>query len=543
MGRKSKYQIDTVSAPVVYRAGIYLRLSREDGDKFESDSIGSQRTILMNYLNLHTDIEYVDTYSDDGYSGTNFNRPDFQRMWTDLQNRRINCVIVKDLSRFGRDYIDVGNYLERRFPLMDIRFIAVTDNIDSVKQSYDMGFSFKNIFNAQYAKDIQTKVNSSLEAKRQAGDFVGSFASYGYKKDTMDKHKLVIDEYAAEIVRRIFRDYCNGIGQITIAKLLNDENILCPTAYKRSKGLKYHNCNRLRDTSFWTYSTIHHILVNEIYIGTMVQGKSYRKIMKGKSTLKQKEDWIRVENTHPAIIDRETWDKTQRQLSMDTRQNIDFVTGLQKNNHLFAGIIKCGDCKRGMTKNISSKTFYYVCGSNKHYGKCSRHPIKYDTVYHIILTDLNACIKSVHDLQQMIEKHQPVTKDNASDSTKLAIRKAETELSKCQEIKKNLYDDYCNNLLTKQELLSYKEDYSKKEEALKQEIQTLTAKLQKAPETLLKESKWVQELLKYNKIKELDRDIVLKMVHNIYVYENNKIEITYNFTDELDALLNSEFQF
>ncbi|HKM22925.1 MAG TPA: recombinase family protein, partial [Lachnospiraceae bacterium] len=492
-------------------------------------------------INAHTDIEYVDTYSDDGFTGTNFNRPDFQRMWSDLQSQRINCVIVKDLSRFGRDYIDVGNYLERVFPMMNIRFIAISDNIDSLTQAYDMGFLFKNIFNTQYAKDIQTKVNSSLSAKRQSGAFIGSFASYGYKKDSVDKHKLVIDEYPAEIVRRIFHEFCNGTGQITIAKLLNKENVLCPTAYKRSKGLKYHNCNRLRDTSYWTYSTVHRILQSEIYTGTMVQGKSYRKIMKGKATMKPKEEWIRVENTHPAIIDRGTWDKAQMLLSLDTRQNIDVVSGLQQNNHLFAGLIICGDCERAMCKNVSTGIFYYVCGSNKHYGTCSRHTIKYDTVYQIILSDLNACIKSVHDLQQIIEKHKPIKKTESLDGSKLAIQKAEKELSKCQEIKQNLYEDYCNNLLTKQELLSYKENYSKKEEALKLEIQTLTEKIQKTPEILFEESAWIKELLKYKEIKELDRDIVLKMVHNIAVYENKKIVITYNFTDELDTILNSEF--
>lgn len=365
MARKSKYTDNTMTQTKIFSAGIYLRLSREDGDKMESDSIASQRAIIERFLQEHEDIVITDTYIDDGFSGTNFNRPSFRRMEKDWQDKKINCIIVKDLSRFGRDYIDTGNYLERVFPVEDIRFIAINDGYDNLNQQNSdcLMIPVKNVFNGYYAKDIQTKVNASLEAKRQNGEFVGSFACYGYKKDPHDKHKLIIDEYPASIIRRIFKEYAKGKGQLTIAKELNDENILCPCIYKESKGSNYKNGHRLEGTTYWTYGTVHRILRNEMYIGNMVQGKSYRKVMKGKATVKDKKDWVIVKGTHEPIIDKDLWETVQRQFSMDIRQDI--REGMQNNVHLFAGLLICGDCKRAMVKNMTKGVFYYVCASKK----------------------------------------------------------------------------------------------------------------------------------------------------------------------------------
>lgn len=538
MGRKSKYDNSTVSASEIFRAGMYLRLSREDGDKMESDSIASQRAIIEKFIRTHNNIILAETYIDDGFTGTNFNRPDFRRMEQDWKNKQINCIIVKDLSRFGRDYIDMGNYLERVFPTLDIRFIAINDGYDNYNQQDNdtLMVPVKNVFNGYYAKDIQKKVNSSLNQKRQEGLFLGSFTTYGYKRDTQDKHKLVIDEYPASIVRRIFKEYNQGKGQIAIAKALNDENILCPSAYKSSKGLKYKNCNKLNDISYWTYATVHRILLNQMYLGDMVQGKTHRKIMKGKATMNDKKDWVIVKGTHEPIIDKDLWESVQRQFAVDTRQDI--IDGMQNNVHIFAGLIVCADCKRAMSKNKTNKTFYYVCSSNKRYGKCTRHAIKYDVIYNIVLEDLNKCIDSIKDLQHSIESNRPIIKQN-NDSIMLALKHAKSELAKVQRLKKGLYEDYKAELLTQEEYLSYRDDYTTNEKAFLQEVETLEAKSNQTPESFFENSKWIVELLKYKKITKLDRDIVLKMVDSIEVSENNVINITYNFSDELDSILNS----
>ena len=312
----------------LFNVAIYIRLSREDGDKEESDSVGNQRKLLTEYVNKHDDFILYDVYIDDGFTGTNFNRPDFHRMIADIEDNKVNCVVVKDLSRFGRDYIDTGRYLERIFPELNVRFISVTDNIDSMKQAYDMLLPIKNIFNEQYARDISNKVQATVKSKQKAGEFIGAFTSYGYKKSPANKNKLVIDEYASEVVKRVFTMYAQGIGKQSIAKILNAEGILCPSEYKKLNGENYKNCNRLEKTSYWTYSTIKVMLQNEIYIGNMVQGKKHQR-MRSKQRLVEKENWIRVENTHEPIIDRQLWDKVQklltkkhRDIDLETNKNI-----------------------------------------------------------------------------------------------------------------------------------------------------------------------------------------------------------------------------
>lgn len=540
MARKSKYMTSD-NETKFFHVGAYLRLSREDGDKMESDSIHSQKEIIQKFLEEQEDMVLEKTYIDDGVTGTNFNRPQFREMEQDWKNKVIDCIIVKDLSRFGRDYIDTGNYLERIFPMNNIRFISINDGYDNYKQqtSDNLMIPVKNVFNGYYAKDIQTKVNSSLRIKREKGEFIGAFAVYGYKKDIHDKHKLVIDEFASTIVQRIFREYADGVGQMTIAKRLNEEHILCPSAYKESNGLRYRNGNKLNATNYWTYATVHRILKNQMYIGDMVQGKSYRKIMKGKAVMKEEKEWTIVKGTHKPIIDKALWDKVQRQFSVDTRQDI--VEGMQNNVHIFAGLIVCADCKRAMSKNKTNKTFYYVCSTNKRYGKCSRHSIKYDTIYNIILNDLNHCIKCVQNLQKNVEKNKPVTEKN-TDGLILAIKKADSELGKYQRLKQGLYEDYKSELITKEDYIHYRDDYTAKETALKKELEILEQKKRQKPENLLQTSQWISELLKTKRITKLDRDIVQKMIDHIEVSENNQIHITYNFSDELETILHSESQ-
>ena len=373
----------------LFNVAIYIRLSREDGDKEESDSVGNQRKLLTEYVAKKEDFIVYDTYIDDGYSGTNFNRPSFQRMITDIEDGKVNCVVVKDLSRFGRDYIDTGRYLERYFPELGVRFISVTDSIDSMKQAYDMLLPIKNIFNEQYARDISKKIQATVKSKQKAGEFIGAFTSYGYKKSPVNKNKLVIDDYAADVVRRIFSLYIQGYGKQRIAKLLNAEGILCPAEYKKVNGENYKNWNRLESTTYWSYSTINSILHREMYVGNMVQGTKHQR-MRSKQKKMPKEDWIIVENTHEPIIDKETWEKAQSLLKKRTRE-----LDLETNKNIFAGFVKCGDCGRSMAKNMwrradGSKTYSLYCGTYKRIGKeyCTPHTLPMAVLEDIVLGDL-----------------------------------------------------------------------------------------------------------------------------------------------------------
>ena len=524
----------------LFNVAEYIRLSREDGDKVESDSIGNQRKLISDYIKHKNDFVLYDTYIDDGYTGTNFERPGFQRMLADIEEGRINCVIVKDLSRFGRDYIETGRYLERYFPDHDVRFISITDNIDSLKHTYDMLMPIKNIFNEQYARDISKKVHASMATKQRNGEFIGAFASYGYKKSPSDKNRLIVDDYAAHIVRRIFSLYIGGYGKIRIASILNEEGILCPSEYKRLNGDKYRNCNRLDHTFYWTYSTIHNILHNEIYIGNMVQGKTVQHMRK-KAKAQDKADWVIVQGTHQAIIDEAIWDKAQSLLNRRTR-NLD----LNSNVSIFSGFLKCGDCDRALAKKNTvsrndKKTVNYYCGTYVRSGKnyCTPHTIPYAVIERIILDDLRVILQSIDDMQEIIESQERTTFSYQHQGVE-EKRRLELDLQRVKELKKAVYEDYRGNLLSKEDYLSYRKDYEKKESLLKKQLENWKEQEADHAPALL-EAPWVKHLLEMREIEKLDRDIVIEMIHEIKVYENHNIKIIYNFTNELEALFHTTY--
>lgn len=525
----------------LFHTAIYIRLSREDGDKEESDSVGNQRKLLTDFVESKTELLLYDIYVDDGYTGTNFNRPDFQRMIDDIEAGKVTCVVVKDLSRFGRDYIDTGRYLERVFPDLGVRFISVTDNIDSMKQAYDMLLPIKNIFNEQYARDISKKVQTAVKTKQKAGEFIGSFTSYGYKKSPANKNKLIIDEYAANVVRRIFSLYIEGYGKQKIAKILNAEGILCPAEYKKAMGLNYNNPNRLDSTTYWSYSTVNSILHREMYVGNMVQGTKHQR-MRSKQKKVDKDQWIVVENTHEPIIDKETWEKAQRLLGKRTRE-----LDLETNKNIFAGFVKCGDCGRAMAKNMwrradGSKTYSFYCGTYKRNGKelCSPHTLPLKDLEKIILDDLKVIIQNVKDLQELV-KSQSFTASKAKRITDTELMKIKSELERVKRLKKAIYEDYKEELITKEEFLSYREDYQKKEELYFKQIEALETKKKDNVTEDIFELPWLKRLLELRDIKELDRDIIVEMIDEITVYENRKIKIRYNFGDELEHLFSNVY--
>ena len=525
----------------LFNVAIYIRLSREDGDKEESDSVGNQRKLLTEYVAKKDDFILYDVYVDDGYSGTNFNRPSFQRMIADIEDGKVNCVVVKDLSRFGRDYIDTGRYLERYFPELGVRFISVTDSIDSMKQAYDMLLPIKNIFNEQYARDISKKIQATVKSKQKAGEFIGAFTSYGYKKSPVDKNKLVIDDYAADVVRRIFSLYIQGYGKQRIAKLLNAEGILCPAEYKKVNGENYKNCNRLESTTYWSYSTINSILHREMYVGNMVQGTKHQR-MRSKQKKMPKEEWIIVENTHEPIIDKATWEKAQSLLQKRTRE-----LDLETNKNIFAGFVKCGDCGRAMAKNMwrradGSKTYSLYCGTYKRNGKqyCTPHTLPMAVLEDIVLGDLKAIVDSVDNLKELVQS-QSFTASKVKRIADTELSKIKAELERVKRLKKSIYEDYREELISKEEFLSYREDYLKKEELYSKQIEALEEKKKDNVTEDVFETPWLKRLLELKDIETLDRDIVVEMISEIKVYENRKIKITYNFGNELEHLFSSVY--
>lgn len=534
----------------LFHTAVYIRLSKEDGDKIESDSIVNQKKLIAEYIKGKDDFVIYDIYIDDGYTGTNFNRPAFRKMITDIETGSVNCVIVKDLSRFGRDYIDAGRYLERYFPEHNVRFISITDHIDSLNQTYDMLLPIKNIFNEQYARDISGKVHASLTTKQKAGEFIGAFASYGYKKSPINKNKLIIDEYAARIVRRIFRLYIEGYGKIRIAGILNAENIPCPSEYKKLNGENYRNSNCSNNVCHWTYSTINHILYNEMYIGNMVQGKTHQ-YMHGRAKPQDKENWHIIKGTHEPVIDHDTWLKAQTLLKRRTRTSnpetnkksdtkagasINIPIDAKSNVNIFAGFIKCGDCGKALCKKTSNGKIHYYCGTYVRSGSkyCTPHAISYTVLEDIVLRDLRTVLQNIDDLPDIMAK-QASSFNSLKNQTMQSLNPLYDELQKIRKLKKEVYEDYKEHLISKNEYISYHQDYINKEALLTGQLEEIKAASRNTSSDSF-ETLWIKQMTELRKIRNLTRPIIVEMIQEIKIYENNRIAIIYHYSNDSGPL-------
>lgn len=516
----------------MFHAGVYTRASREDGDKIESETLANQRELILNFLEKANDIEVFDFYNDDNYSGTNFERPAFQRMLADARAEKINCIIVKDLSRFGRDYIDVGNYIQRVFPKMKIRFIAVNDNIDSFKKpGYDILMPVKNIFNEQYARDISNKILSTVRSKQQRGKFIGAFASYGYEKNPDDKYKLEIDPYAAEVVKKIYSLFNNGMGKISIAKQLNDEGILCPSEYKKVSGKKYCNSKRLERTNYWTYSTVNNVLKNRIYAGDMVQHRSNYSKFDYSGRIIPANEWIIVENTHEPIIPKNVWEQTQELLKKRGR-----TISFDKPVSLFAGYLVCGDCGRAMSKIVWGDRTCYVCGTYKRCSSklCASHRIEHEVLKDIIITDVNLILSKIEKLNKMIEDREQREKGKELSNKKTKLDELQIQLTKLKEKKKTLYSDYKEGLIDKEDYIEFKKEYDQRIN----DAETLIAKLEEEPESGAgsKENSFISQLKTTSQINDLNRIILSTFYDKIIIYEDKKIELKYKHSQMIEHL-------
>ena len=525
-----------------WKAADYARISREDGDKEESDSIGTQFDIIDDYIAHNDDITFVDRYSDDGWSGTNFDRPDFMRLMEDIKKGKINCVIVKDLSRLGRNYILVGQYLEMIFPMLNIRFISVNDRIDSIKDPASINnalVSFKNVMNDEYCRDISNKVRSSLDRKRSKGEFIGSFASYGYMKDPDDHHHLIVDPVAAEVVKNIFDWFLQGMSIIGIAKRLNHMGIPNPSAYKRQCGLNYkHPAGQL--DSAWPDSSVKRVLKNRLYVGDMVQNKNRTKSYKVQiSVAVPEENWVIVPNTHAAIIDREKFETVQQLLMRDTRTS----PGI---NHvsIFAGYIRCADCLRAMGKKSVAQSYgkyhYYVCQTFRKAGRnlCTKHTIREKLLYDAVLATIQSQIDLAVSMDQLVNdlKSQNVRAAKSSRLEKM-LQLKEEEYEKVSRCRIDLYPDWKAGILSKDEYLSLKAKIGEQLEQIEIAIANIKEEISKYQSAPVSENKFISSFLRYRNIQVLTREVIVELIEMIYVHEGGTITIQFKYQDEYQRLL------
>lgn len=534
-----------------YNGAIYLRLSKEDGDvaagsRQESNSISNQKNLVQDYLESQKDIEVVSVRIDDGYSGVDFNRPEFQAMMKDIRDRKVDCVIVKDLSRFGRNYIEVGRYIEKIFPILGVRFIAINDNYDSINENNsEIVTAFKNLVNDSYIRDLSVKIRSNLEAKRKKGEFTGSFAAYGYRKSETNKGQLVVDEFAAGVVRDIFNMKLGGMSPGAIADKLNDSHILSPMEYKISMGENFRTSFKTNKKAKWAAGTVLRILENEVYTGVLVQGKRGTPNHKIKRMeVKDKKDWIRADNTHEAIIDKFYYDTIQRIMERETRRP---PSG--KGIYLLGGLIYCGNCGKPMIHkickgrkkhkdDIPNEYVYYVCKTNKEVKGCSGHRISEKVLFDTVFKELKYHIRTVLDVEDVLGKIDKVQLNEIQVKKLNAhILCKQEELMKAAELKSGIYEDFKDGILDREEYQSLKTEFNNRIEEAKEAISLYNDEKRKLADNKNPKYEWMEYFKKYKELKELTREAAVIFIDRILIYEGNRIKIRYTFGDQLKDIL------
>lgn len=530
-----------------FLAAMYLRLSRDDGDagdvtakdgkrKSWSNSIGNQRELVKAFIHEQQDIELYDSYVDDGFSGSNFDRPEFKRMISDIEAGRVNCVIVKDLSRFGRDYIESGKYIQKIFPALSVRFIALTDHYDSFHA--DAGESgivlpVKNFINDSYCRDISTKVKSQFEVKRKNGECIAPFALYGYRKADNNKNQLVVDNYAAQIVRNIFNWKMEGMAVSAIADQLNGLGILSPKEYKKSTGTNYRGGFSGAVKSAWSSTTVKRILTNEMYLGHMVQGKTGKINYKLKKTVqKPEEEWVKVENTHEPVIPEEVFQVVRNLLRTDGR-----VSPVSEKNSFFTGILFCGDCGEQMIRRVNryknTQKVYYICSTKNRCEGCSRHSIPEEVLKLLVLETVMKFANCFLEEKQMYEKALGMKINYGSIvCCDKEIARLKEEQNKYASLCAGLYEDLKEGIITKDEFEHLHSEFKRKAG----EFEDTRRKQEHRLKELSKKGVLSEERLKTMRdcpgLKEVDRHTLCSMVKEIRVFENHRIEIEFYYTDQ-----------
>ena len=545
MARTANRGTISASAPTSYNAmrwrlGKYIRLSKEDllRGRDESNSVINQRRLLEQYHQTHLDEFYdgteQDVYVDDGKTGTDTDREDFQRLLADVYSGRINCVIVKDLSRLSRNYTDAGNLIENLFVRLNVRFISLAEGVDSYRNPDSVSniiVPITNVMNDQYCYQTSKKIRQVFDMKRRNGEFIGSYAPYGYVKDPNDKHALLVDPEAAEVVKSIFSLFLSGMNKRGITYYLNDHGTLCPTAYKQQQGLKY-NAPNAQGNPMWSTITIDTILKNRVYVGDMVQGR--QRVKSYKIHIQEKvpeEEWFIVENTHEAIIDRETFAKVQSLLKRDTR-----TAPKAKQLYLFSGFLKCADCGRAMSRIASKGIYvYYQCGTYKSLSKkaCTMHSIKSDRLEAGVLFAIQQQVHLALTYSEFVARiNSAPLKKSKSKRLEDTIAAKEKELAKIMRYKQALYQDWKDGEITRNDYRHMSEDYEQQFEALTRIMQTLTAEQEQLENGVDAESPCLTAFLKYRNIDKLTREILGELIDHIKVYEGGNISVKFKYADE-----------
>ena len=524
-----------------YQAALYIRLSKEDGDKAESNSVSNQRDLIYSFLKDKSDIQVCEEKVDDGYSGVGFDRPALISMLEDVKQGKINCIIVKDLSRFGRNYIETGRYIQQIFPFMGVRFIAINDHYDSEymdSQTDNIILPFKNLMNDSYSRDISIKVRSQIEVRQKRGDYIGSFPVYGYFRDQERKGKLVIDSVAAEVVRDIFDMRIKGYNNRRIADYLNEHGIPSPMEYKMLLNWRYTTSFKLKPQAKWSPMAVERVLKNEIYTGVMVQGKCEKVNYKvNKTVAKPQEEWIRVEGTHEAIISTEDFEIVQNLLKVDTKAKAGSSC-----SHLFSGLLFCGDCKEPMTRRVNRykdiSKVYFICSTRNRGKGCTRHSILEDELKEIVFQTLQVHVSVFLDVCSQLEHIQEM-EVNFEEVARFdkEIERLHKEQDKYMELRVGLYEDLKSGLITETDLRNFRAIYEKQYEETKDALQKQEEMIKRLFRNGVASGVRLERFKDVMKLTTLDRDTLLCFVNRIEVFEEKKVYVEFRGKEEFHKML------
>ena len=513
-----------------WKAAAYLRLSSDDGDKLESNSITNQKKLINIYINREKNLKIVDYYIDDGYSGTDFERPDFKRMIRDIKRGKIDTIIVKDLSRFGRNYIEVGRYLEDFLPINNIRFIAINDNVDSYKEPESINniiVPFKNLMNDEYSRDISNKVKSILNAKKESGEFIGSYAPYGYLRDPKNKHDFIIDEKASKVVKKIFDMILKGKSKKYVVDELNKLGVLPPMAYKIEEF--NYNMKKTSNYDIWNSKKIDDILRNISYTGVLVQSKKKRISHRvHKQVRVAPDDWIMIPNHHKALITEEKFNMVQEIL-----YKRDIKVEKNKEYDLFAGHISCADCGNSLSKRKGKAKDYYYCTSYLENKVCSKHTIRKDKLIEIVIEAINNQINLAENIDKIIKKMAEESGINYDyEILNNRLNDIKNNILKYTKLKGIVREDYAMNIIKEDEYKEYIKDYNEKLEQLEDEKEELIRKLDSEELKLKSNEEWIRKFEKNMHIDKLDNIIINELIEDIQVHDNGNINIIFKYQDE-----------
>ena len=540
-----------LSTAQTYRTGIYVRLSREDERKIESNSIENQIAFLKDFIRKSTDLDFSDVYVDNSFTGTSFDRPGFRRMMEDVRNGKITCIVVKDLSRLGRNYLEAGNYIESIFPFFGVRFIAVTDQYDSLRASPSedgLTVPLKNLINEAYAKDISKKICTSFENQFKQGIFLATTAAYGYIKDPHDSHMVLVDEDVKDIVIRVFNEYINGKSLAGIARSLNIDGIPAPSVYWQKKDI----IHKQKYSSVWEGKQIRRILQNPIYTGDVLISKTQKCYYKGITSPVKRNDGYYVKDHHEAIIDHDTFQQAQQRLKerresyFSTRNERRTGNGYFKEN-IFRGILYCGDCGKKMylyhktVKLVNSVGHYntYICRRSSTNGlNDPPKNVKAEDLETMVLDLIRQHIAVYEDTKHIIHVlNRKPDAINKKYELEAELAKLENQRDRTINYINNLRDDYNSQLFSEKEYLELKAGYLSELDTIDSRVEEVRNRIETYSETYCGSNELADVFQKYAGVTELSREVVLAFIRKITCFSKTSFEVEYTFDDELQRLM------